>query len=119
VNKLPKDEVIGSFDRRLSALLSAKDESSQGTKQAQVLLPDVQSQIDTLYKQVASGDGAPTAAQLSTSEALQKKAAPLLAAWKQLQAGLPALNKRLRSARLAPVRPELAAPRDLNVADEE
>jgi hypothetical protein len=73
VNKLPKDEVIGSFDRRLSALLSAKDESSQGTKQAQVLLPDVQSQIDTLYKQVVSGDGAPTAAQLSTSEALQRR----------------------------------------------
>jgi len=35
------------------------------------------------------------------------------------RANVPALNRKLRSAGLAPLRPELPAPRDLNVADEE
>jgi photosystem II stability/assembly factor-like uncharacterized protein len=117
--RLPSDEVIASFDRRLLALLSAKEEPSQETSEAHLLLPDVQSQIEILYKQVVDGDAAPTAAQLSACDAMQKKATPLLATWNQLQKELPALNKRLSSARLAPVRPELPAPRDLNVADEE
>ena len=59
------------------------------------------------------------AALVSASEAVQKKAAPLLQTWNQLQSELPALNRKLRSAGLTPVRPELAPPRDLNVADEE
>ena len=119
LKKRPTDEVIAGFDRRLLALLSAKEEPSEGTNEAHVLLSDVQSQIEILYKQVIGGDAAPTAAQLSACEAVQKKAMPLLATWNQLQKELPALNKRLSSARLAAVRPELPAPRDLNVADEE
>jgi hypothetical protein len=103
--KRPADPAIANYDKRLSELLAPLDE--------------VQSHSETLYKDVLPGDAAPTAALISASEAVQKKAAPLLQTWNQLQSELPALNRKLRSAGLTPVRPELAPPRDLNVADEE
>jgi hypothetical protein len=103
--KLPTDSLIAGYDKRLSELISP--------------LSEAQGQVETLYKEVVQDDAAPTTAQVSASEAVRKKALPLLETWNQLQSELPALNKRLRSARLAPVRPELAPPRDLNVADEE
>ena len=103
--KQPADSLIASYGKRLSELISP--------------LSEVQGQVETLYKEVVRDDAAPTTAQVSASEAVRKKALPLLETWNQLQSELPALNKRLRSARLAPVRPELAPPRDLNVADEE
>jgi photosystem II stability/assembly factor-like uncharacterized protein len=82
-------------------------------------LKEIQGQVETLYKDVVRGDAAPTATQISASETVQKKALPLLGTWNQLQGELQLLNKKLRNAGLAPVRPELPAPRDLNVADEE
>jgi hypothetical protein len=103
--KLPTDSLIAGYDKRLSELISP--------------LSEAQGQVETLYKEVVQDDAAPTTAQVSASEAVRKKALPLLETWNQLQSELPALNKRLRSARLAPLRPELAPPRDLNVADEE
>jgi len=39
--------------------------------------------------------------------------------WQRLQADLPDLNKRLKAAKLTPIRPDLAPPRDENLADEE
>jgi hypothetical protein len=39
--------------------------------------------------------------------------------WQQLQGELPELNSRLRTAKLAAIRADLAPPRDLNVADED
>jgi hypothetical protein len=39
--------------------------------------------------------------------------------WRKLQADLPALNQRLRAAKLAAVRTDLAPPRDPNLADQE
>ncbi|MFL6604765.1 MAG: WD40/YVTN/BNR-like repeat-containing protein [Steroidobacteraceae bacterium] len=103
--KQPAESSVTAYDKRLSELISP--------------LSEAQEQVETLYKDVVRGDAAPTAAQLSASEAVRKKAPPLLETWNQLQNELPALNKRLRSAGLAPVRPELPVPRDLNVADEE
>jgi hypothetical protein len=103
--KQPAQPFTASYDKRLSEALTP--------------LSEVQGQVETLYKDVVRADAAPTAAQISASEAVQKKALPLLETWNQLQSELPALNKKLRSAGLTPVRPELPAPRDLNVADEE
>jgi len=39
--------------------------------------------------------------------------------WQQLQTELPAVNKALRSAHLGVLHPDLAPPRDRNMADEE
>jgi hypothetical protein len=97
--------LIESYDKKLSEAISP--------------LSEAQGQIETLYKEAVRGDGAPTAAHISAKEALLTKVMPQFATWSRLQTELPALNKSLRGAGLAPVRPELAAPRDLNVADEE
>ena len=42
-----------------------------------------------------------------------------MGSWQKLQADLPELNSRLKAAKLTPLRPDLAPPRDVNVADEE
>jgi hypothetical protein len=64
--KQPAKPLIASYDKRLSEVMSP--------------LSDVQGQVETLYKDVVrAADAAPTAAQVSASEAVQKKAMPLLA----------------------------------------
>jgi photosystem II stability/assembly factor-like uncharacterized protein len=82
-------------------------------------LKDVQEQIAGLYAEVTRGDGEPTAAQLAATGTAKGMLAGLMGAWQKLQADLPELNKRLTAAKLAPIRTDLAPPRDSNVADEE
>jgi len=77
----------------------------------------VQGDIATLYTEVTRGDAAPTVAQLSATDTARRALTGLLSSCRQLQADLPALNTRLRAARLAPIRADLPPPRDLNVAD--
>ncbi|HLY51708.1 MAG TPA: hypothetical protein VKQ31_01745, partial [Steroidobacteraceae bacterium] len=84
-----------------------------------VLLPDVHDRISGLYAELLRGDAAPTPAQTHATAALKQTLAGLLGGWQQLQAGLPDLNRQLKSAGLAPVRADLAPPRDANLADEE
>jgi hypothetical protein len=82
-------------------------------------LKDLQEQISGLYAELTRGDAAPTAAQLAATDSLQGKLAPLLDDWQKLQAELPELNRQLRAAKLAPIRTDLAPPRDVNFADQE
>jgi len=82
-------------------------------------LKDVQEQIAGLYTEVTRADAAPTAAQVAAAGTAQSSLTPLLGAWQKLQADLPDLNKRLKAAKLTPIRTDLAPPRDANVADEE
>ncbi len=105
---------IAAFDERLSALLETKDGPPDS-----IALTDLQGHIDTLYREVVRGDAAPTAALAAAAETAQGQLAALLARWNDLQRELPALNGKLRAARLAPVRPEMPPPRDLNAADED
>jgi photosystem II stability/assembly factor-like uncharacterized protein len=117
------EQAIKAYDTKLSALLGAKKEQApaDGAKAEEktALLPEIQVQLDTLYKNVTRGDGAPTAAQLSAAQGAAGKIESLLQQWQQLQTDLPALNKTLRAARLPVVKPDTPAPRDLNVADED
>jgi photosystem II stability/assembly factor-like uncharacterized protein len=82
-------------------------------------LKEVQEQIAGLYAEVTRGDGDPTAAQLAATGTAERTLAGLMGTWQQLQADLPDLNKQLQAAKLAPVRADLAPPRDANFADEE
>jgi len=82
-------------------------------------LKEVQEQIAGLYAELTRGDGEPTAAQAAATTAVEGTLARLMETWQKLQADLPELNKRLTGARLAPIRTDLAPPRDANLADEE
>jgi photosystem II stability/assembly factor-like uncharacterized protein len=96
-----------SYSTRLSTLLEQPN------------LPDVQAHLDTLYTDITRADAAPTAAQVSASETAQTAIAGLLRTWQQLEADLPALNKRLHADKLARIRPDLPPARNLNAADED
>ena len=74
-------------------------------------LKDAQEQIAGLYAEVTRGDGAPSAAQLAATATAQGTLAGLMGTWQRLQADLPDLNKRLKAAKLTPIRPDLAPPR--------
>ena len=113
-------EAVRAYQARLAELLGSTDKKEgEGQEQSapKRLLPEVQGDIATLYTEVTRGDAAPTVAQLSATDTARRALAGLLSSCRQLQADLPALNTRLRAARLAPIRAELPPPRDLNVAD--
>jgi len=115
-------DAIRSYDARLSALLGSakqKEGPETGSGAERMPLPDVQEHIATLYTEVTRSDAAPTAAQLSAGEAAEKALQSLTSEWNQLQRDLPALNARLRGAKLTPVRADQLPARDLNMADEE
>jgi hypothetical protein len=122
-------EAIHSFQGRLAALTGSAEPKSpdDATQPAapqpgappQPNLREVQEQIAGLYAELTRGDGAPTTAQVAATTTVEGRLAGLMGAWQKLQADLPDLNKRLTAAKLAPIRPELAPPRDANLADEE
>ena len=116
-------EAVRAYQARLAELLDSSDNKEDpGQEQraaSKILLPALQDRIATLYTEVTRGDAAPTAAQASAAATAQQALTGLLGAWQQLQGDLPALNARLRAAKLAPIRAELPPPRDLNAADED
>jgi photosystem II stability/assembly factor-like uncharacterized protein len=116
------EQVIKDYGTQLARLLQdrAADEPPQTAKEeSRIVLPELQAQLSTLYQAVNSGQAAPTAAEMAAAQVAGQSVEKLQGQWQQLQAGLPALNKTLRKARLAPIRTDLAPARNLNVADEE
>jgi photosystem II stability/assembly factor-like uncharacterized protein len=117
-------QAIKDFNTGVTGLLKAQaaepPPATAATKaEGRILLPDVQAQLNTLYAEVTDGEAAPTAAQVAAARAAGQVVEKLQQQWEKLQAGLPALNKTLRQARLAPIRTDMAPPRDLNVADQD
>jgi hypothetical protein len=119
-------DAVQSYQARLAELTGSseqKPESPAGAAAPTAVPPpnlkDLQEQIAGLYAEVTRGDGEPTAAQLAATGTAKGSLAGLAGAWQKLQADLPNLNKLLTAAKLAPIRADLAPPRDANVADEE
>jgi photosystem II stability/assembly factor-like uncharacterized protein len=113
-------EAVHAFQARLAELLEAKETPADAdASAAPVLLPALQERIAGLYAELSRGDAGPTAAQAAAGEAARQALAGELGRWHALQADLPALNRQLKAARLAPLRPDLAPPRDRNAADED
>jgi photosystem II stability/assembly factor-like uncharacterized protein len=111
-------QAASDYQARLTALLeSKKEEKPQGAPKE--LLPDVQGHIDALYSELLRADAPPTAAQLAATAAARDALAGLTDGWRRLQGDLPDLNRQLKAAGLAPVRADLAPPRDVNAADQE
>jgi hypothetical protein len=114
-------QAVSDYQARLTALLESKEgNAGEAQKQpAKVLLPGVQGHVGGLYAELLRGDAAPTAAQLAATATARETLAGLLGDWRKLQAELPDLNRQLKAAGVAPVRADLAPPRDVNVADED
>jgi photosystem II stability/assembly factor-like uncharacterized protein len=115
-------DAVHAYQRQLADLLGTgekkpADEAQPAGTAAPVPLPDLQERVASLYAEVTRADAAPTVAQRSATDAVQQGLAVLLADWRRLTADLTVLNRQLKAARLAVVRPELAPPRDVNIAD--
>jgi photosystem II stability/assembly factor-like uncharacterized protein len=106
------DELLGTTDKK-------DDDSAKPKAEPKTSLTDLQEHFAGLYAEVIRGDAAPTAAQKDATEAAQGAFSGVTSDWHKLQVDLPDLNKGLRAAGLAPIRADLAPPRDLNVADED
>jgi len=114
---------VSGYQARLVALLESPAEKSDSPQKpagaGKDLLPAVQGHISALYAELLRGDAPPTAAQLAATATARDSLAGLVDGWRKLQADLPDLNRQLKAAGLAPLRADLAPPRDLNLADAE
>ena len=111
-------DAVRAFDARAAALVEASD-ADKKSQSPKVLLPATQGRISALYQSLELGDAAPTAAQRAASDAAQSNLRDLLAAWRAVEADLPALNAQLRAGHVPEVRPDAPLERDLDTADEE
>ena len=107
----PLAKAIETLDTRVAALLESKDKKE--------LLPEVQDNINELYAAVTSGDAQPNAAQHTSSADNLALLARLKSDWLKIEHDIPRLNSRLRSAKLADIRPSLPPKKDVNAAAEE
>ena len=116
-------QAVSGYQARLVALLESPAEKSDSPQKpagaGKDLLPAVQGHISALYAELLRGDAPPTAAQLAATATARDSLAGLVDGWRKLQADLPDLNRQLKAAGLAPLRADLAPPRDLNLADAE
>jgi photosystem II stability/assembly factor-like uncharacterized protein len=126
-------DALRAYQGRLSQLLGSDAKKKAAAKEpdqkqekpspagepAPSNLKEVREHLAALYAELGRADAAPTAAQRGACDDAAGALAKLMTDWQALQADLPALNRLLRTAKLAPVRPGLAPPRDLNVADED
>ncbi|MGO9802576.1 MAG: WD40/YVTN/BNR-like repeat-containing protein [Steroidobacteraceae bacterium] len=111
-------QAVSDFDKRLTGLLEKDKDAAAPKGTPQLLLPDVQGHISGLYAELLRGDAAPTSAQLAATATAREELGRLLTGWRQLQSEVVELNRRLKSAGLAPLKPDLAPPRDADLADE-
>ncbi len=123
---------LREFDERLEKLLSGHEPESSAPSATMAPataattdtkppgLEDLNGELATLYDQVLRADAAPTAAQSAAAGHSLASWQALEPHWQQLLATLtPGLNKSLRQAHLAALRPELAPPKDPDLADNE
>jgi photosystem II stability/assembly factor-like uncharacterized protein len=112
-------QAVSEFQAQLTRLLESKDKEDGAQPAAKKpLLPDVQEHIAGLYAELLRGDAAPTSAQRAAAATAREQLTGLLSDWRQLQSQVTDLNRRLKSAALAVLRPELPPAHDANLADE-
>ncbi len=116
---------INALDRQLGTLIAPEESQTQDAAHADLPPPHrglekLNGDLQDLYGQVNSADAAPTAAQTSAAEQAVNDYHSLASQWQQLLRGdVAALNGVLRASHLPTLRPQLAPPRDADLADEE
>jgi photosystem II stability/assembly factor-like uncharacterized protein len=108
---------IKSLDQRIADVLNASSETPEHPAH-----PGIDRQngdLATLYGQVMRTKAEPTRAQVDASDATILAWQLIEAEWQNLRRDLAALNRELGRAKLPLLRPELAPPRQLDMADVE
>jgi hypothetical protein len=107
---------IKSFKAKMVPLLGPADPDKRGSAR---YLPQVQSDLASLYVAIQSADAAPTEAQVRAGNSAAKALDALVAQWREVEKELPPVNAMLQAAWVSTIRPDLPPPEDGNVADEE
>jgi photosystem II stability/assembly factor-like uncharacterized protein len=98
---------IRGLEKDVSAVLGAETPASTTT------LRDVVGRILALYGSLGQADVGPTAAQTTAGAALSQSLPVLVRQWRSIVGQrVPALNRRLKEARLPPLNPEAAPSRE-------
>ncbi len=107
---------LRAFDGELAALLKPADEHPHAPLRRG--LEALNGDLATLYEQVTRADAAPTDAQTAATAQAVADWQALETTWQPLRgARSDALNAMLAGAQLAPLLPQLAPPRDPDMAD--
>jgi photosystem II stability/assembly factor-like uncharacterized protein len=107
---------IQSLDHHLGDLLEPADAGGA----APAGLASVNGDFATLYAQITGADAAPTVVQVAETDRCLMEWQALKERWQQLRKDeVTSLNKELAQASLSTLKPELAAPQDLDSADED
>ena len=124
---------LKAYAQQLGTLISGPDEAAAQpagpqpatatatpTAEPRRGLETLNGDLATLYDQVGRADAAPTAAQGAASARALSEWQAVDHDWQQLRGTeTQAINQILRRAHLAPLKPELAPPEDLDLADNE
>ncbi len=105
-------DALKSLDAKLAALLDGPEKPARTSVRG---LKDMNGDVFSLYGAVSGNDSvakdadaAPTAAQLSTTAAVEKEIAPHLTNWNQIKAtDLAAINQQLKSANIPELKLEV------------
>ena len=108
----PLAEAVSAFDKKLTAILGgAGGQGGSGARASPApTLTRTSGMIGALYSEIDRADAAPTAAQLAAITALESDFTATRKLWQAFQASdLPALNRQLKSAGLAELKPASAS----------
>ena len=97
------NDAIEALGKKIAVLLDGPKDAEAGKIPA-VTLTRVNGNVSALYTEVDRGDAAPTAAQVKARADLERDFAPLSKQWDDIRTNtVPALNQRLKDARLAEI----------------
>jgi hypothetical protein len=110
-------EEISAFEKKLDALMGGGGGGGpRAARAAQPSLNGLNGQASGLYTQIDRADAAPTAVQENENAAIEKDAVPLMKQWEDFVAtDIPALNQKLRGAKLPVIHLEATMPAEEEV----
>ena len=115
----PQAESIQALEKKLVTMLSGPEQSNAASA-AQPTLSRANSDATSLYGEVGKADAAPTAAQVSATDAVERDLSIALKQWNDIKnSDLPALNRRLHGAGLPEVKLAVMAGVNESEGDEE
>ena len=97
------NDAIEGLGKKIAVLLDEPKDAEAGKNPA-VTLTRVNANISALYAEVDRADAAPTAAQVKARADLERDSAAIIKQWEDIRTNtVPALNQRLKDARLAEI----------------
>ena len=97
------NDAIEELEKKIAILLDGPKAPEAG-KASQPTLSRINGSVSALYAEVDRADAAPTTAQLKARADIEREFSGIVKQWEEIKTNsVPALNKRLKDANLAPI----------------